>query len=174
MASVCSRTDLVGPVQKIRWQFFGRIAAKDETWARLYEPKLKRQSNEWKHPGSPRPKKVRLRIITCRRARTALLTQHSSHRESCQNSMWTNVSVHSKELTHCSSYKKQNSYARVSGLCEEWWVRSDVRCLGHVITLTQCAVIVMFIVAYDIDGVILHHAVPPRQTVNAAYNCKFL
>ena len=36
---------------------------------------------------------------------------------------------------------------------------------------TQCVVNVMFIVAYDIDGVILHHAVPPRQTVNAAYFC---
>ena len=31
----------------------------DETWAHSYEPKLKRQSNEWKHPSSPRPKKVR-------------------------------------------------------------------------------------------------------------------
>ena len=35
----------------------------------------------------------------------------------------------------------------------------------------QCAVWVTFIVAYDIDGVILHHAVPPRQMVNAAYYC---
>ncbi|KAJ4450652.1 hypothetical protein ANN_02081 [Periplaneta americana] len=33
---------------------------------------------------------------------------------------------------------------------------------------TQSAMKVMFIVAYDIDGVILHHAVPPRQTANAA------
>ena len=31
---------------------------------------------------------------------------------------------------------------------------------------TQCAVKVVFIVAYDIDGVILHHALPPRQMVN--------
>ena len=38
---------------------------------------------------------------------------------------------------------------------------------------TQCAVKVMFIVAYNTDGVILHHAVPPRQMVNAAY-CTFL
>ncbi|KAJ4438703.1 hypothetical protein ANN_14650 [Periplaneta americana] len=58
-----------------------------------------RQSNEWKHPGSPRPKKVRP---------------------------------------------------------------------------TQSAVKVMFIVAYDIDGVILHHAVPPRQTVNTDYYYRFL
>ncbi|KAJ4447911.1 hypothetical protein ANN_09920 [Periplaneta americana] len=69
--------------------FLERIVAMDETWTRSYEPNLKRQSNEWKHPGSPRPKKVRP---------------------------------------------------------------------------TQSAVKVMFIVAYDIDGVILHHAVPPRQT----------
>ena len=32
----------------------------------------------------------------------------------------------------------------------------------------------MFIVAYDIDGVILHHTVPQRQIVNAAYYCYFL
>ena len=33
---------------------------------------------------------------------------------------------------------------------------------------TQSNVKVMFIVAYDTDGVILHHTVPQRQTVNAA------
>ena len=32
----------------------------------------------------------------------------------------------------------------------------------------------LFIVEYDIDGVILHHAVPPRQMVNAANYCMFL
>lgn len=36
-----------------------RIIAIDETWARAYEPELKRQSNEWRHPGSPRKHKVR-------------------------------------------------------------------------------------------------------------------
>ncbi|KAJ4435811.1 hypothetical protein ANN_18430 [Periplaneta americana] len=40
--------------------------------------------------------------------------------------------------------------------------------------LVGSAVKMMFIVAYDIDGVILHHAVPPRQTVNADYYCRFL
>ena len=39
--------------------FPGQIVAMDETWARSYVPNLKRQSNEWKHPGSPGPKKVR-------------------------------------------------------------------------------------------------------------------
>jgi hypothetical protein len=76
-----------------------RIVTRDEIWARSYEPHLKRQSKKWKHPGSPRPKKVRP---------------------------------------------------------------------------TQSNVKAMFIVAYDIDGVILHHTVPQRQTVNAAYYCNFL
>ncbi|KAJ4445749.1 hypothetical protein ANN_12434 [Periplaneta americana] len=40
--------------------------------------------------------------------------------------------------------------------------------------LVGSVVKVMFIVAYDIDGVILHHTVPPRQTVNADYYCRFL
>ncbi|KAJ4450294.1 hypothetical protein ANN_01714 [Periplaneta americana] len=85
---------LVARYQREGDDFLGRIVAMDETWTYSYEPNLKRQSNEWKHPGSPRPKKVRP---------------------------------------------------------------------------TQSAVKEMFIVAYDIDGVILHHAVPPRQTENADY-----
>ena len=62
-----------------------------------------------------------LRVRSCRRVRTALLIHHSSHNESCENNNigTKNVSVHSKELTHCSSHKKQNSYARVCVLCEE-------------------------------------------------------
>ena len=39
-------------------------------------------------------------------------------------------------------------------------------------SLTQC--VVMFIVTYDIDGVIVHHTVPPRLMVNSAYYCTFL
>ena len=37
----------------------------------------------------------------------------------------------------------------------------------------QCSptVKVVFIVVYDIDGVILHHAVPPRQMINTALSC---
>ena len=38
----------------------------------------------------------------------------------------------------------------------------------------QSAVQLVFIVAYDTDGVILDHAVPLWQTVNAAYYCRFL
>ena len=92
-------TGLIGLVQKGRWRHFWTNRRYGETWACSYTPNLKRQSNEWKHPGYPRPKKARP---------------------------------------------------------------------------TQFAVKMMFIVAYDTDGVILHHVVPPRQTVNAAYYCTFL
>ena len=39
---------------------------------------------------------------------------------------------------------------------------------------THISVKMMFIVAYHINGVLLHLAVPPKQTVNAAYYCTFL
>ena len=31
----------------------------DESWIYCYDPETKRQSSQWKHAGSPRPKKVR-------------------------------------------------------------------------------------------------------------------
>ena len=99
MAPLCSHTELVDWYQRKGNDFLGWNVAMDKTWACSYKSNLKRQSNEWKHPSSPRPKKV------------------------------------------------------------------------HP---TQCAVKVMFIVVYDIDGLILHRAVPPRQMVNAAYYCTFL
>jgi hypothetical protein len=36
-----------------------RIVAIDETWIRDFEPELKSQSSQWKHPSSPRPLKCR-------------------------------------------------------------------------------------------------------------------
>lgn len=39
--------------------FLNRIVAVDETWARCYEPELKRQSAQWCGPGDSRPTKMR-------------------------------------------------------------------------------------------------------------------
>jgi hypothetical protein len=39
--------------------FLRRIVAIDETWIRDFEPELKSQSAQWKHPSSPRPSKCR-------------------------------------------------------------------------------------------------------------------
>jgi len=38
--------------------FLYRIVATDETWVRDFEPDLKSQSNEWRSPTSPQPKKT--------------------------------------------------------------------------------------------------------------------
>jgi len=38
--------------------FLQRIVTGDESWVHLYEPERKRQSMEWRHTSSPKPKKV--------------------------------------------------------------------------------------------------------------------
>jgi hypothetical protein len=38
--------------------FLYRIVATDETWVRDFEPELKSQSNEWRSPTTPQPKKI--------------------------------------------------------------------------------------------------------------------
>ena len=60
MSSLCSLKAVLDRYQRKGDYFFGQILTMNETRARSYEPNLKRQSNEWKNPGSPRPKKVRL------------------------------------------------------------------------------------------------------------------
>ena len=42
-------------------RFLSRIITGDETWVHHYEPESKRQSMEWKHPGSPVKKKFKTR-----------------------------------------------------------------------------------------------------------------
>ena len=44
---------LLDPYQREGDGFLERIVAVDEIWARSYESNLKRQSDEWVHPGSP-------------------------------------------------------------------------------------------------------------------------
>ena len=41
-------------------EFLGKVITGDKTWVFQYDPKIKRQSLQWKSPGSPRPKKVRM------------------------------------------------------------------------------------------------------------------
>ena len=36
----------------------------DESWMYSYDPETKRQSSQWKHAGSPRPKKARQKLMT--------------------------------------------------------------------------------------------------------------
>jgi len=38
--------------------FLSRLVTMDETWLYHYDPETKQQSIEWRHSGSPRPKKI--------------------------------------------------------------------------------------------------------------------
>jgi len=40
--------------------FLSRLVTMDETWLYQYDPETKQQSMEWRHSGSPRPKKFRM------------------------------------------------------------------------------------------------------------------
>ena len=40
--------------------FLLRLVTMDETWLYHYDPEIKQQSTEWRHSGSPRPKKFRV------------------------------------------------------------------------------------------------------------------
>jgi len=40
--------------------FLSRLVTMDETWLYHYDPDTKQQSMEWRHSGSPRPKKFRV------------------------------------------------------------------------------------------------------------------
>jgi len=40
--------------------FLSRLVTMDETWLYHYDPETKQQSMEWRHSGSPRPKKFRV------------------------------------------------------------------------------------------------------------------
>jgi len=46
-----------------RWDtndFLSRLVTMDETWLYRYDPETNQQSMEWRHSGSPRPKKFRV------------------------------------------------------------------------------------------------------------------
>ncbi|XP_076028457.1 protein GVQW3-like [Oratosquilla oratoria] len=42
--------------------FMARLVTKDETWLHNYDPLTNQQSVEWRHGGSPRPKKFRIQM----------------------------------------------------------------------------------------------------------------
>jgi len=46
------------------WSFFGVIQMMDETWLYHYDPEIKQQSMQWRHSGSPHPKKFRVQKST--------------------------------------------------------------------------------------------------------------
>ncbi|PSN43656.1 hypothetical protein C0J52_16680, partial [Blattella germanica] len=69
-------------------KMLNRIIAIDETWARAYEPELKRQPAEWRHQGSTRKRKVhqtpspvKLMVILAYDIRGIILCNFVPHRQ---------------------------------------------------------------------------------------------
>ena len=60
----------------------------DESWIYCYEPETKRQSSQWKHAGSPRPKKVRQSKSTHKLLMIPFFSQHW-HELHALGSHWT-------------------------------------------------------------------------------------
>jgi len=71
------------------WEFFrrdpndflSRLVTMVETWLYHYDPETKQQSVEWRHSGSPRPKKIPSAKIRCKRSRINFWgsRRHPSH-----------------------------------------------------------------------------------------------
>ena len=72
-----------------------------ETWARLYQPELKRQSNEWRHYGSPRsstvrqnPTKVKVMVILVYDCDGVILTHTVPPRQTVNAQYYCNFLEH--------------------------------------------------------------------------------
>ena len=72
----------------------------DESWIYCYDPETKRQSSQWKHAGSPRPKKARQSQSTHKLLMIAFFWQHW-HDLHTLGSHWTD----SQQGTLCWGFK---------------------------------------------------------------------
>jgi len=60
--------------------FLSRFVTMDETWLYHYDPETKQQSMEWRHSGSPRPKKFRVQKSAGKFLASIFWDQDSIHR----------------------------------------------------------------------------------------------
>ena len=50
---------LLSRYEDIPGDFIDRVVTQDEIWVHRFDPESKMQSKQWKHPGSPPPKKFK-------------------------------------------------------------------------------------------------------------------
>ena len=65
------------------------LVACDESWVYCYDPETKRQSSQWKHADSPRPKKARQKKIQPQTFDDPFLTALAW--STCTGSYWTDI-----------------------------------------------------------------------------------
>ena len=54
-----SSRELLGVNEENQENFHARLVTGDETWIHHWDPETKQESMQWKHPGSPPPKKFK-------------------------------------------------------------------------------------------------------------------
>ena len=75
-------------LENCRWTtagFLARLVTMDETWKHLCDPQTKEQSKEWRHSGSPHPKKFRTQSQPPRFSGTKLNTARRLPQKGCNN-----------------------------------------------------------------------------------------
>ncbi|KAJ4435187.1 hypothetical protein ANN_23763 [Periplaneta americana] len=107
--------------------FLNTVITGDESWVYGYDPETKRQSSQWKHPESPRPKKAWNCASRIRTGRTNVQRKRPD--------MWTannwhlhhdNVPAHSSQLIHTFLAKhgitnvRQPPYSPDLAPCDFW------------------------------------------------------
>jgi len=63
--------------------FLSRLVTMDETWLYHYDPETKQQSMEWRHRGSPHPKKFRVQTFAGKFLASIVWDQDGTHLTDC-------------------------------------------------------------------------------------------
>ena len=93
--------------------FLSRLVTMDETWLYHYDQKTKQQSMEWRHSGSPRPKKFRvqksagkvLASIFCDQD-DILLTDHLPKSQTINAQYYSSLLVQMKDEKRSAKFTK--------------------------------------------------------------------
>ena len=143
--------DLLDQYQIKGNDFHGWIFTMVKTWAHTYKPNLKCQSNEWKHPDSPCPKKVhptkcavKMMFIVVYVTERVILHQYCTSKADGKRSLLLHVSAAStsssaqeKTMTQGGTNPHHSSWHCKESHCWQWEIHCTHSIWGHAITISS-------------------------------------
>ena len=93
----------------------------DESWIYCYDPETKRQSSQWKHPRSPRPKKARQSKSTHKLLMIPFFCQH-----------WHNLYVLVSHWTDSQHFQQDNAPVHNSILVTDYLTKMGIETVPHL------------------------------------------
>ena len=63
--------------------FYTRLVTGDDTWIHHWDPDTKKESMQWKHPGSPPPKKFRTQPSASKVMATVSIIDYTDRLQAC-------------------------------------------------------------------------------------------